>query len=93
VSVRHTLLGKLEGADPNDNSLFKALVLEVMTTCDLSCADISRMFGCSVSTIRKWISGIAAPHPVMRKTVFDALANVVATRGAVLVRSAGEEGK
>jgi hypothetical protein len=46
----------------------------------LSERDISTSAEVSIPTVRRWLSGVSAPHPLMRNTVLKFLAEAVEAR-------------
>lgn len=60
----------LETADPNDDRQFMHLVLASMQKLGLTKKDVAHMFGTSISTVERWVSGKNAPHPIMRPIMY-----------------------
>lgn len=63
----------LKSADPKNDEQFKTLLNKGMSLLRLIDADISKEFGVSRPTVNRWRNGANAPHPAMRKPLFNYL--------------------
>jgi transcriptional regulator with XRE-family HTH domain len=64
----------LKSADLRSDDQFKDLLNKGMNLLRLLDSDISREFGVSRPTVNRWRNGANAPHPAMRKPLFEYLA-------------------
>lgn len=69
-----TFVVELRAANRTDASEFKRLLGRGIELLSLTDKDIAREFGASRPTVTRWRNGDNAPHPAMRKPVFDWLA-------------------
>jgi len=67
------LVRELSEADTNDKELFHNLIASACEVLDLNDLSIAREFSASRSTVLRWKNGAAAPHPTIRKHVYDYL--------------------
>ena len=65
----------LQKTASDDDAAFKAVVARGMDLLQLLDSDLAHHLGVSRPTVNRWRSGANAPHPVMRKHVFDWLKN------------------
>ena len=67
------LLQALKTAEPMDDARFHEVFSCGVTLLNLSDKDVAREFGASRPTVTRWRNGANAPHPAMRKHVYDLL--------------------
>lgn len=63
----------LKDADTRDDRKFHDAVSQGVALLQLMDKDIAHEFGVSRPTVTRWRNGANAPHPVMRKHVYDLL--------------------
>ena len=63
----------LEDADTRDEGKFHEVVSHGVALLQLMDRDIAHEFGVSRPTVTRWRNGANAPHPAMRKPVYDLL--------------------
>jgi transcriptional regulator with XRE-family HTH domain len=63
----------LETAEFRNDVQFQQLFSRGMTLLNLADIDVAREFGASRPTVTRWRNGTNAPHPAMRKHVYDLL--------------------
>jgi hypothetical protein len=76
-------IGSLKSANLKSDEQFKTLLNRGMELLRLIDADISKEFGVSRPTVNRWRNGANAPHPAMRKPLF----NYLAKRASSLINS------
>lgn len=76
---RFLLLGLLEKGEchPDDDALFAECIRESMRVLDLSFLQLATLFSMSLPSVKRWTSGMTAPHPSMRAPVYQTLQNVL----------------
>ena len=62
---------KILHVDHEDDIAFQAIVNSSMSLLGLDETYLAIRFGCSVSSITRWMNGYNAPHPAMRKIVYN----------------------
>lgn len=67
----------IDAAVDDDDVAFHALVRRAFWLAALSDADVSRQFGMSRPSIMRWRTGRSAPHPAMRRHVYEWMASKV----------------
>lgn len=72
-------LAALKVASANDDKVFHSLLLEGIRLLNLTNKEIAHRFDVSRPTIERWRTGINAPHPAMRKAVYDWLLSRIET--------------
>lgn len=65
----------LQKTSQTDDAAFKSVVARGMDLLQLLDSDLAHHLGVSRPTVNRWRSGANAPHPAMRKHVFDWLRN------------------
>jgi len=78
-------VASLRGASQQDDAAFHLLLVRGMELLQLLDKDIAREFGASRPTVTRWRNGVNAPHPAMRRPVFEWLEK----RAKVLLRRLG----
>lgn len=73
VTSIQKLMHDLDAADKNSTDAFHAIINRSLTVLELSDRNLSRMFGMSVPSARRWMSGRGAPHPIIRPAIYKAL--------------------
>lgn len=63
----------IRDVDCENNEQFKFLLNRSFELLNLTDGDFTARFACSRPTIERWKSGINAPHPEMRKPIYDFL--------------------
>lgn len=66
-----SFIAALEGADSQDDATFQALLAQGIESLQLVDKDIAHAFTVSRPTVTRWRNGESAPHPALRKPVFD----------------------
>jgi len=78
-------IADVKSADLRDDQRFYSLFGQAVDVLQLLDKDVAREFGASRPTVTRWRNGINAPHPAVRKAVYDWLeqrASTVARRAA-----------
>jgi transcriptional regulator with XRE-family HTH domain len=65
----------VQNASQTDDAAFNSVVARGMVVLRLLDSDLATNLGVSRPTVNRWTSGANAPHPAMRKHVFDWLKN------------------
>ena len=65
------VLKELESADLTDDKTFRRLLNDGMELADIEDADLAESVGASTPTVRRWRSGAAVPHPLLRPAIFN----------------------
>jgi len=74
LSVLEGFTVELQQAVSNpDAADFQQIVSHAVRILSMSDLDMSLMFKVSRPTANRWIRGVTAPHPLGRKSVYDAL--------------------
>lgn len=63
----------LQKASLNDKEAFHLAIIGAQDVIGMTQQDIAREFKCALGTVNRWSQGRTAPHPVMRKVIFDKL--------------------
>ncbi len=61
-----------------DDVLFAKIVSNAMHFLNLSDRDMAERFSISRPSVTRWRTGVSAPHPAMRRPVFDHLLRMIA---------------
>lgn len=72
-----TLLNQLNVVDINDDDQFNYLLKTSLLILNMRIEDFGRNFDVSKITVKNWIDKITSPHPLMRKHVYNFLANEI----------------
>ncbi len=67
------LILELHQVNKEDTRRFKELVCNSIEILQLDLRSFAHEFGCTVTTITRWMKGTAAPHPAMRPFVYSLL--------------------
>lgn len=76
------LLGRLEYAESRleDDALFYEVVRESILLMDLTCLELSEVFGVSAASIRRWLKEKNSPLPTARPQIYAWLISRLCTR-------------
>lgn len=69
----NTYIAALQAADIRDDEAFRSLLNQGMECLGLFDKDIAHEFNVSRPTVTRWRNGTNAPHPLMRRPVYDRL--------------------
>ncbi len=61
----------INGKDTASKEYFKAAVDIALNEYNLPVSDIAKEFQVADSTIKRWASGVAVPHPLLRQRVLE----------------------
>lgn len=68
---------KILSVDHEDDNAFQSIVNSSMELLKFDETYLAVRFGCSIPSIIRWMNGHNAPHPAMRKIVYNVFLDLI----------------